>query len=395
MTGGPIVRGRCPGAHRPMMSGDGLVVRVRPRGARVSAAQALGLCALAARHGAGTLDLTNRANLQIRGVAEAAHDPLLDGLDALGLLDPDGDAETRRNILVAPFHRPGDLTARLAAALAQALQRAGDLALPAKFGFAVDAGAAPVLGDAPADIRLERAGQGGLILRADGMARGRPTTEGAAIADALALARWFVGAAALQDAPPRRMRAAVAAGAIPPGMTAAPAPACAPPAPGARADGLLLGAPFGRIGGAALVALMRRAGSPGLRVTPWRMALLERGAPAADDAAILAEAAAAGFITRPGDPLLHVDACPGAPHCAAASVETRALAARLAAHMPDPPTTLHVSGCAKGCARAAPAALTLTGRDGAFDLIRGGRASAPPERVGLSAADILAATGWT
>ena len=25
----PIVQGWCPGAHRPMMSGDGLVVRVR------------------------------------------------------------------------------------------------------------------------------------------------------------------------------------------------------------------------------------------------------------------------------------------------------------------------------------------------------------------------------
>ena len=27
----PVVQGWCPGAHRPMMSGDGLVVRVRPR----------------------------------------------------------------------------------------------------------------------------------------------------------------------------------------------------------------------------------------------------------------------------------------------------------------------------------------------------------------------------
>ena len=27
----PQVKGWCPGAHRPMMSGDGLVVRIRPR----------------------------------------------------------------------------------------------------------------------------------------------------------------------------------------------------------------------------------------------------------------------------------------------------------------------------------------------------------------------------
>ena len=68
----PVVQGWCPGAHRPMMSGDGLVVRVRPRLARLSAAQTLGLCDLALRFGNGTIDLTNRANLQLRGVAEDA-----------------------------------------------------------------------------------------------------------------------------------------------------------------------------------------------------------------------------------------------------------------------------------------------------------------------------------
>ena len=36
---GPIIQGWCPGALRPMMSGDGLVVRIRPREGRVSGAQ--------------------------------------------------------------------------------------------------------------------------------------------------------------------------------------------------------------------------------------------------------------------------------------------------------------------------------------------------------------------
>jgi precorrin-3B synthase len=51
-----------------------------------------------------------------------------------------------------------------------------------------------------------------------------------------------------------------------------------------------------------------------------------------------------------------------------------------------------VSGCAKGCARSGPAAVTLTGRAGRFDLVRDGRAWDGPQRPGLRPADILAET---
>ncbi|MGX1077699.1 sulfite reductase beta subunit-like hemoprotein [Bradyrhizobium elkanii] len=43
------VKGWCPGALRPMRSGDGLVVRIRPRAGRLDAAQAAGIAELAAR----------------------------------------------------------------------------------------------------------------------------------------------------------------------------------------------------------------------------------------------------------------------------------------------------------------------------------------------------------
>ena len=76
------IKGWCPGALRPMQSGDGLVVRVRPFGGRLDAAQATGLAALAERYGNGLIDLTGRANLQVRGVSDHGHLPLLDGLAA-------------------------------------------------------------------------------------------------------------------------------------------------------------------------------------------------------------------------------------------------------------------------------------------------------------------------
>ena len=135
-------------------------------------------------------------------------------------------------------------------------------------------------------------------------------------------------------------------------------------------------AAFGQIDAGALARVLHDSGATALRVTPWRLILLE-GAEMPGDS---------GFITAPGDPLLSSDACPGAPFCPASSVETRDLARALA---PRVGGGLHVSGCAKGCARSRPAAMVLTGRNGRFDLIENGHAWDAPRRTGLSTQDIL------
>ncbi|MFX9684524.1 hypothetical protein ABTP08_20920, partial [Acinetobacter baumannii] len=70
-----------------MRSGDGLLVRVKPMLGRLTRAQVLGMCDAAVAHGNGLIDVTRRANLQIRGVDEAGWPPLLDTLLALGLVD--------------------------------------------------------------------------------------------------------------------------------------------------------------------------------------------------------------------------------------------------------------------------------------------------------------------
>ena len=80
----PEVKGWCPGAYKPMQSGDGLVVRVRPMAAQISAAQATGLAQAAQAHGNGFIDLTNRANLQIRGVSTDSYPALMADLDSMG-----------------------------------------------------------------------------------------------------------------------------------------------------------------------------------------------------------------------------------------------------------------------------------------------------------------------
>lgn len=368
----PEVRGWCPGAYRPMMSGDGFLMRIRPRLARLDQAQVLGLCDLARRFGSGVIDLTNRANLQIRGVAQVDFEPLLQGLAALGLLDADPEAESRRNLLVAPFWTSGDLTCRLTHVLNTLLPRLPDL--PSKFGFAVDCGNAPILADAPADIRLEQ-GRDGLLLRLDGTRQGRPLAEKDVPDAVIEMAEWF----AAHATPERRRMARVVAQTPPPAgwVSIPPLPPIPRPKVGLHAMGALLGAAFGQIDADALTRTMHEMGAAGMRITPWRLFLLE-GTEMPDDPA---------FVTQANDPLLTVDACPGAPSCPQATVETRALARVVAPRIAG---GLHVSGCAKGCARPRAAAITLVGREGRFDLVKNGSAWDAPRRSGLAPEDILA-----
>jgi precorrin-3B synthase len=149
------------------------------------------------------------------------------------------------------------------------------------------------------------------------------------------------------------------------------------PEPGINDDGALVGLAFGQLQSATLAHLATLA--PGLRMTPWRMILLEglREMPAHE-----------GLVTRADDPLLRVIACTGAPTCPEAHAETRMLAASLAAHIPED-ARLHVSGCTKGCAHPGPSAVTLVGTRDGFDLVRHGSPRDAAETRGLTRAQLL------
>ncbi|MBW7963150.1 precorrin-3B synthase [Bradyrhizobium sp. BR 10261] len=371
------VKGWCPGALRPMQSGDGLVVRVRPFGGRLDAAQTAGLAHLAERHGNGLIDVTSRANLQIRGVSESSHRSLLDGLAQLTLLDPDAGTESRRNILVTPFWRDGDETQALAAEFEEALADSM-LELPTKFGFAIDDGTSRVLAGDSADVRIERDVSGGLVVRADGARLGRSVARGEVVSTAIAVARWFV-ASGVRDGR-GRMAAHLAAGAkLPEALRgeAEPAPIMAAVRPGLYPQGAMVGIAFGQMPHTTLNQLA--ACGHALRMTPWRMVLSEgkRTMPTAS-----------GLITEAYDPALRVIACSGAPRCREAHADTRGLAAALAPNIGGA-AQLHVSGCTKGCAHSGAAAITLVATAKGFDLVRGGSTRDEPVLRGLDRDDIV------
>ncbi len=123
---------------------DGWLARVRVPGGRLTAAALLALAVISEELGNGLVDLTARANLQLRGLAPDAAGALAAPLEAVGLL-PSAAHDRVRNVLASPLagRAPGaldevdDVVALLDARL-MAAHRLHDL--PGRFCFLVDDG---------------------------------------------------------------------------------------------------------------------------------------------------------------------------------------------------------------------------------------------------------------
>ncbi|WP_447928694.1 cobalamin biosynthesis protein CobG [Vreelandella sp. EE27] len=371
----PQIKGWCPGAWRPMATGDGLLVRVRAPQGELTRFQALALCEAADLFGSGLIELTNRANLQLRGVSEATWPPLMDFLIEHGLVSQNPDAERVPPMMLAPGGKEGDDTRRAARLLSA--RGHGFPALPAKVGIAVDLGPAPVLQESPADFRIERSENGALLVRCEGRARGTlaPSIE-AAVELVIELSHWFVESGGREA---KRMARHCAALPVWAPQNACPAGAGEKLPLGDHPLGAVVGLALGRVSARELRALVTPFTQCTLQVTPWRRLLIT-------GAAFAQLPVLENVIVRDDDPRLLIDACPGAPYCAQASVETQALACRLTGIKAE---SVHISGCAKGCARKHPAAVCLVGRDGRFDLITNERADAVPAACGLDEPDVL------
>jgi precorrin-3B synthase len=178
---------RCPGVLRLWHAADGALARVRTPGGRVSADQLRALAEAAAGLGNGIVELTSRANVQLRGLPADAGEALAQRLAAAGLLlSP--THERVRNVLASPLAgRHPDAIAETDA-LVEALDRGlcADSALaelPGRFLFAIDDGSSLAL-EPEADAALVAVAQEAFELRLAGV----PTGVQAGTADAPNLA---------------------------------------------------------------------------------------------------------------------------------------------------------------------------------------------------------------
>ncbi|BCY14110.1 precorrin-3B synthase [Actinoplanes sp. L3-i22] len=136
----------CPGALRLHTAADGLLARVRLPGGLLSGAQLRSLRELAEAFGDGRLELTSRANLQLRGLRQDRAETLASRLRAAGLL-PSHTHDSVRNIAAPPLAdaRLRRWVGELDAAICADPELA---ALPGKFLFGI--GQVPLAADVAA-----------------------------------------------------------------------------------------------------------------------------------------------------------------------------------------------------------------------------------------------------
>jgi len=392
-----------------MLSGDGWIVRVRPRSATFGLDELAILADAARRFGNGHIDLTRRANLQIRGVSEATLPQLHEVIARLGLLDDSPDGEAVRNVMINPLAGidPAEVldVRSIGGELARLLASEKSLwALPTKFGFIVDGGGILGLAEQRGDVRLAAIADGpdsavavGLETRV-GVEWFGSISPGSAAAAAIETGLAFIGAASREKR--QRMRDLSRAGlasirsAIGPRLDALRENPLNADAPLIKRAGLIelgtgrlavgIAAPFGRVEAdqfRMLADAMAAHGVKEIRLSPWR-ALYAEVPSEQSGQSILVAAASVGLIVGPGDPLLQIEACPGAPGCQSTSLDTRGDGRRLAGLLPrfGFTGTIHVSGCAKGCAKSGTSDLVLVGAEGRYGLVRNGTAQDSPAR---------------
>ena len=369
--------GACPTFDRPVLQRDGTLLRPPLAGGRLSSQAAVAIPGGGAVCGNGIIELTNRGNLQVRGLRTAAMGPITDHLRHLGLGHPDAALVT-----ISPFANSDEhhVRARVVGALHDLL--ADGIELSPKFVVHVD-DAAGTTSSRRAEAVLALTGAG---VRVDIDQLGTTTTSAADAVDlVVALAE-----ACRRVAPDARVADILQA--CGPGWLHAVLPAdLAPLAVGSSRRGrtpgvgrylgpcgerlLLAGARFGRTDAGALSALSVHHDE--LRITPWRSIAFTEPANPASRLLLEESLEAIGLIVDPADAAADVISCIGAAGCWQTEADTWVEAERVVASRANDPQAqrgpIHISGCDKRCATRGPMAVTYVGRtDGSgFDQVVG------------------------
>ncbi|MFS8110559.1 precorrin-3B synthase [Rhizobium jaguaris] len=390
-----MARGACPSLSAPMMTGDGLLVRLRPTTPGLTIGQFRALAQAADRHGNALIEITARGNLQLRGLTAESMIGLAADIDRAAIIP-----ETGVTIEIPPLSGLDPLEIADARELATRLrQQIAALdpqpVLAPKLTIIIDSGGRLNLDAISADIRLRaaRTADGSTIwvlaiggtkqtakilaslsaeqavsaiigllktlahlgprargrdLDVDGLRKGYPSSE----IGAFSAAGMHVSPIGIHDLSGNRL------------------------ALGLRPS-------FGQIHASDILgflAIAETAGATEIRTAPDH-AILVLGFDAQAAGDVQLAAANCGFRTDADDPLNHIDVCAGAGACASAFYSTKSVAADLleiAPELLDGSLTVHLSGCRKGCARPGEAALTVVGAPTGYGIVVNGLASSEP-----------------
>ncbi|MGC0417578.1 precorrin-3B synthase [Embleya sp. AB8] len=404
-----LVRDRddaCPGVVDTSPADDGLIARVRLPGGRLDPARLRELAELAERFGTGSVDLTARANIQVRGLAEADVPAFAHAVAAAGLM-PSRSHDRVRNILASPLAGRDPLALldadAVLAAVDSALCATPELtALSGRFLIGIDDGGVPIA-SARHDLDLIALTGDTFALHAAGHDTGWRVTPANAAGAIVHAARAFLTARAaggawhIRELPggaaefaaclatdPVRAQLSAPAGTAPrerprAGRSKRPLVGVSTQSDGRYALGALV--PLGRLTQHHLAALVEVGAE--LRITTARGIVLRD---LLDPAAATAGLEAAGLPCDPASPWRGVTACSGQGACRRARSDVRTDATRHALgharstteHLaPLGATDTHWVGCARACGRPAGATLLVACEDGGYEIVPPGGTPTP------------------
>ncbi|MCW2658971.1 MAG: cobG [Mycobacterium sp.] len=336
----------CPGALQVHQAADGALVRVRLAGGRIAAAQLAALAHVSGELGSGTLELTARGNVQLRGITDVT--AVAELLTQAGLL-PSPTHERVRNIVASPLsgrtRGRADVRGWVSELDAAICAEPRLTELGGRFWFSLDDGRADVSG-LGADVGAHALDDGVVAL----LLAGRDTGVRQAVANVaqslVALAVRFIE---VRGKAWRVNELADLAELLPGAeLGAAFPPVTRPPVGWIGQDGgrVALGAavPLGVL--PARVAEYLAAIEAPLVITPWRSVLVcDLDERVADTA--LRVLAPLGLVFDEQSPWLSVSACTGSPGCEHSAADVRADAA--ASLDADSAVHRHFVGCERAC----------------------------------------------
>ena len=386
----------CPGLLRIVAARDGGLCHIKLPGGLLTAAGARAVARAAHRYANGAVDITNRANVQLRGIDPARQPALIAELMAAGLGPASPASDDVRNLMLSPLAGRDPAAAFDTRPLASQLLRTLEHdpryhRLSPKFAIQLDGG------EALAELRhhhdlwlspLRINGRWHLALGLASEVHGTTPVAAVPADHGLALLMGVLDRfLELAGPAPGRLRELLSGVSPEALLEALPLPLVrgglpalpkrvVPPAlgihPQRHAGQVAIGvAPvLGRLPADALDALACLADEQAtgeLRLTPWQ-GLLIPDVTAQAAPGLQSQVRALGLLTDADQPLARTVACTGSAGCGRALADTKADAQRLAGLL-GRPVPVHMSGCPRSCAHASVAPATLLAvAPGRYDL---------------------------
>lgn len=373
-------RGWCPGVLDPMEAGDGWLLRIRVPGGFITAPALDVVAEIAAEFGSGIVDITSRANLQIRGVPAARLDDATAAVTAAGLVCDDARRDAFRAVVSNPVtgHDPSAVcdSRPVVEALVARLVTGIMGEAPSKFGIVVDdSGSWPLDGlDADLAVRAHPDGMWAVHLRGVPGPVGHTDTP---VDVAEAATQLCVDRASRMNQVVAALEVTEVLARLGLRPASAHGPASRRPRPAGRIIGVLahndanrvnvVAAPFlARASAEVLrgVAALAATHDADLRLTPDH-SLAFCAVHSQRAGVLLHELRDLGLVVAGDDPRAAISACVGSAGCLWAHADTLTAGTELAA-TGSVAGRVHLSACAKQCGAPAEVRQLVADATGAF-----------------------------